>query len=116
MCRAEIGEVIISTKKDAVFEDFTLGGLYPDRALQFYFEDPMLCGTLQHIRGIFCPICHRVSQGKDRKTFNSLPELKRHMKDKHGRALCMVCIHHESLFLDEHRIFGVAELQRHQKK
>ncbi|OJJ43221.1 hypothetical protein ASPZODRAFT_154695 [Penicilliopsis zonata CBS 506.65] len=43
------------------------------------------------------------------------PDLHRHVKSKHGKAMCDLCTRNKKVFTHEHVLFSTAELRRHEK-
>ncbi|OQD83777.1 hypothetical protein PENANT_c015G01229 [Penicillium antarcticum] len=43
------------------------------------------------------------------------PDLHRHVKNKHGKAMCDLCTRNKKVFTHEHELFTPAELRKHEK-
>ncbi|ETN38850.1 uncharacterized protein HMPREF1541_06891 [Cyphellophora europaea CBS 101466] len=110
-CRTEAPFVVFTDSTDRVFQDFKDHEFAKiDENLGIKFEKPSILEDTILLLRYNCPdkTCDMACQG--------WPHLQRHVKGKHGKLMCDLCVRHKKVFAHEHEMFAFGELRRHEQK
>lgn len=92
------------------FQSYELGGLNQHAGYRVLFRDKEVGTALDALSQIGCWLdnCHEPS-------FNSIGFLKKHLKERHNRYLCEVCVENKTALLTEQKLYSQHGLDRHLK-
>jgi E3 ubiquitin-protein ligase ZNF598 len=110
-CRSESPFVIFTDATEKHFQDFNDQDFAKiDENLGIKFEKQSILEDTILLLRYNCPdqTCDMVCQ--------SWPHLKNHVRGKHGKRMCDLCIRNKKVFAHEHEMFSDAQLKRHQQK
>ncbi|CAM9329689.1 unnamed protein product, partial [Chrysoparadoxa australica] len=117
LCKTRMERMMVCTTQQLKpFQDFEMWGdnagpgyVYDDEACMFipqdYFET--------HVRLLDAPHCQQENCGH--KCANR-KALQAHLRQKHQKYFCAVCLEHKKVFLSEQQMFGQQELELHVRK
>ncbi|KPI45745.1 E3 ubiquitin-protein ligase hel2 [Cyphellophora attinorum] len=110
-CRTEAPFTIFTDSTEKPFQDFKDSDFVKiDENLGIKFEKQSIVEDTILLLRYNCPdqtcdmACH------------SWPHLTKHVRGKHGKLMCDLCIRHKKVFAHEHEMFTFAELRRHETR
>ncbi|KAF1830009.1 hypothetical protein BDW02DRAFT_573442 [Decorospora gaudefroyi] len=109
-CRTESDHVILTDDAEKNYEDFSAADFFKsDDGLGIHFENPAVFDDTRLLLQYNCPDseCDVACLG--------WPDLHRHVKTAHGKAMCDLCTRNKKVFTHEHELFTYPELRKHQK-
>lgn len=110
-CRTESPFVIFTDSTDKQFQDFSDSEFAKiDENLGIKFEKERILEDTILLLRYNCPdkTCDMACQ--------SWPNLQRHVRGKHGKLMCDLCVRHKKVFAHEHEMFSFGELRKHESK
>ncbi|EAR97810.3 zinc finger, C3HC4 type (RING finger) protein (macronuclear) [Tetrahymena thermophila SB210] len=114
LCNSLNGDLIITDDFNADFDDFELDGLEVfDQKAGIYATTEEIYHELKKLVEIKC-----FASGckEENNTFQSLANLKKHLKEKHQRFLCDICLEYKTCVLSEQKLYTQPGLEKHTKK
>ncbi|CAJ1340393.1 unnamed protein product [Effrenium voratum] len=112
LCNEELGEVLLTTDRNASMEPIDLLGLNHEHPW-IYFADETIRRAVLQLLGYRCEI-----EGCEKKdvAFRSLKTLEDHLWHTHWRQLCKVCLHDRPAFICEQRVYDSSDMDRHNRE
>ena len=110
-CRTEAPFTIFTDNSEKQFQDFTDNDFVKiDENLGIKFEKQSILEDTILLLRYNCPdqTCDMACQ--------SWPHLQNHVRGKHGKAMCDLCVRNKKVFAHEHEMFTHGDLRRHQAK
>ena len=89
--------------------------LHHDDKLDMYFDDDAVCGKVKSLRSLVCGECVREAGGDAFAVpqHQSVKALKAHLREKHGKFFCEVCLEGRKVFLSEQLLYTRTQLDKH---
>ena len=89
--------------------------LHHDDKLDMYFDDDAVCGKVKSLRSLVCGECVREAGGDASAVpqHQSVKALKAHLREKHGKFFCEVCLEGRKVFLSEQLLYTRTQLDKH---
>ncbi|CEP62321.1 E3 ubiquitin-protein ligase HEL2 LALA0_S05e02960g [Lachancea lanzarotensis] len=112
VCRTEADDVIICQDKDANYGSLKEGGKFEEvneKYALLFVEESAARSTLNLLK-FTCPF------GDTDVDFGSYKKYNQHLKDEHGKTLCMICASHKRAFPRELKVYTTNQLRVHQSK
>ena len=99
----EYTETIGADGFEALPKKARAGQLHHDEKLDMFFDDDAVCGKVKALRSLVCGECVRDAGGDAGVVtqHSSVKALKAHMREKHGKFFCEVCLEGRKVFLSE---------------
>jgi hypothetical protein len=102
---------VFTSDRNASFTDFRDDDLIHYQA-GIYFDSEKTKQEVEKFNQIRCP----VPTCNDSTVYNTQDNLKKHLKEKHNRFFCDLCLTHRTLVFKEQKLYTAAQLERHLKK
>ncbi|KAK2955818.1 putative E3 ubiquitin-protein ligase hel2 [Blattamonas nauphoetae] len=99
-CRCEQEAVVFSPSNVKMFNEYTASDFTTeqiDRTLGIFYEDSALQRKINHMNAPICPICTN--------TFATVQLLQHHLRYKHDKEYCLLCVEKRPLFLSEQSLY-----------
>ena len=111
----EYTETIGADGFEALPKKARAGQLHHDEKLDMFFDDDAVCGKVKALRSLVCGECVRDAGGDAGVVtqHSSVKALKAHMREKHGKFFCEVCLEGRKVFLSEQVLYTRAQLDKH---
>ena len=89
--------------------------LHHDDKLDMFFDDDAVCGKVKSLRSLVCGECVRDAGGDASAVpqHQSVKALKAHLREKHGKFFCEVCLEGRKVFLSEQVLYTRTQLDKH---
>ncbi|XP_008552183.1 E3 ubiquitin-protein ligase ZNF598 [Microplitis demolitor] len=108
ICRQDLPKVVF-TRQIKPFRHLRKGKLFDER-YNIYFDDLEIQEEFTKLLAHVCSYC----EGKE--VFSSFNSLKDHMRRKHERHYCDLCVENLKIFSFERRCYSRADLAQHRRK
>ena len=89
--------------------------LHHDDKLDMFFDDDAVCGKVKSLRSLVCGECVRDAGGDASAVsqHQSVKALKAHLRERHGKFFCEVCLEGRKVFLSEQVLYTRTQLDKH---
>ena len=105
-CNLEQDIVVITNREDSQFDNFSAEDLICFKSGIYYHNNEGRTACLR-LENFMCPT------KKCRRTFNSLIQLKDHLKNHHHLNFCDLCLENQSLLISEQKLYNQIDLKNH---
>lgn len=107
-CNAILPVVILTDKPDKSFDDFDESEMI-NYEKGIWYENKFIKAEVEEFNQLRCP----VPKCNDDSNYNTMANLKKHLKEVHKRFYCDTCLEHRTLLFKEQRLFTAPQLERH---
>ncbi|KAF1942671.1 hypothetical protein EJ02DRAFT_374995 [Clathrospora elynae] len=109
-CRAESDHVVLTDDAEKSYDEFSAADFFKsDDSLGMHFENEAVYDDTRLLLQYNCP------DGECDVACLGWPDLHRHVKNQHEKAMCDLCTRNKKVFTHEHELFTYPELRKHQK-
>lgn len=84
--------------------------LHHDKQLNMFFDDQVVCRKVESLRGLQCSVCPTDGAHQN---FTTLKQLKQHLRERHERTFCDVCLEGRKVFVTQQLVYTRAQLDSH---